>query len=85
MTQTLLERLQREMKEKFGTIGGNNLPPDKELDAIIAHTLKEAAREIGRLKNINYRHEGWSDASQHQEGYNTGITDAQRVLIGDDN
>ena len=80
--ETLLQRCQREAREKINTIlpfFGYEELSDAQLEAIdtlIANTLKEASEEIGRLGDV---FEG-VELADHDRSYLAALTDAQKVL-----
>ena len=99
---TLLERLQREAREKatrategvpFSGLPATYTFTRQDLHALIAHTIKEAAKEIEKKKVLN-GYCGYSFTGQtidiksavecihgaERMGYNQALTDAQKVL-----
>ncbi len=95
MTKTLLERLQREARERgilnHTALGFMFTFTDKDLNALLAHVLKEASGELEGLK-YTFMEVDWGDVKSiepveditkprsYAEGFNDGIKRAQRVL-----
>jgi len=102
MKETLLQRCQREAREKWikellaredgkkPHLGGASLWNAKLLalsDTFIANTLKQAAEALEGMKKKNSAYEQrykeqamWADI-----GYDQALTDAQKLLTGEDN
>ncbi len=78
-TLTLLERCQREAREKFGFISDSNFPTNEDINTLIAHTLKQAAEALEGLKE---EHTPLHDAHKfyHVKDRNQALTDAQKII-----
>ena len=101
MKETLLQRCQREALEEYQKryiLNDESLI--ETLNKIITHTLKQAAEEIGKMEKpetcpkypngngaCNQRDcEFCRDKeSESRDGYNQALTDAQKLLLGEDN
>lgn len=97
--ETLLEKLQRGAKHLLlhtlevdykEYTPDQGMPPivyelnDAQLDYLIAHTLKEAAEEIGKLRIAEKAHLTGTENQRDIENVNNVISDAQRLLLGED-
>jgi hypothetical protein len=95
MKETLLERCQRDARHTLlhtlevdykEYTPDQGMPPivyelnDAQLDYLIAHTLKEASKEIGRLKDIF----NGVELGDNDKSYLSALTDAQNILTGGD-
>ena len=91
--ETLLERCQREAREKFRKEFVRNEMLDlvpiangKDYDdffkKIIANTLKQAAESLEGIKQKYYPPDG-DFRPDTTELFNQGVTDAQKVLLGE--
>jgi hypothetical protein len=89
MKETLLQRCQRLAREKYAQDSGekaHNLLSAEELDELIANTLKQAAEEVGSIiekSNEDFENEPLHPVAPFNTGYNTALTEAQKVLIGE--
>ena len=83
-TLTLLERCQREAREKVFNINNYNGSSVgsitlKDLNDLIANTLKQAAEEIGKMRQ-SFMPDSYSD-----DWDNISRTEAQKILLGENN
>ncbi len=85
-TLTLLERCQREAREEISlSIQDGTLSPEK-VDEIIANTLKQAAEALEGMKYDYDRNlEGYNYYSDPTYAHNQALTDAQKILLGENN
>jgi len=89
MKETLLQRCQPEKEKALERIekavsseATQNIP--FIIDHLIAHTLKQAAEEIGKMlaDEKRFPKDYWNE---HEQGAYDALTDAQKLLLGEDN
>jgi hypothetical protein len=88
--ETLLQKCQREAKEKIINDPDYSLMAITEdlIDTIIANTLKQAVEALEEMKKEvnNSKHAGKSWCPDCEDvGFNYALTDAQNLLLGEDN
>ncbi len=87
-TLTLLERCQRDAREMQKQSYDGDLT-DKEINELIVFTLKQAAEVLEGKKKEEPPHAGYTAVEagmySYAKGYNKALTDAQRLLLGEDN
>ena len=92
MKETLLQRCQREAREKLVTPwdyyndaeGTERYIKEEDIDQILANTLKQAAEALEGMKGKEIIHLGSRDTKAEQF-YAQALTDAQKLLLGEDN
>jgi len=91
MKETLLQRCQQLAHETYckdqGVLPiGLNAERMPWLDEAIANTLKQAAEEVGSIperSNEDFENEPLHPVASFNTGYNSALTDAQKVLLGE--
>jgi len=86
MKETLLTKLQREAREYFMTDNHTSVDAEK-LNTLIANTLKQAAEALEGMKHI-CTEECYCcghPPCEYEMGHTDALTDAQKVLLGEDN
>jgi hypothetical protein len=80
--ETLLQRCQQNSISVIEAIGYSNLS-EGVIKEIIANTLKQAAKEIGKMlaDEKRFPKDYWNE---HEQGAYDALTDAQK-LLGEDN
>ena len=90
-TLTLLEQCQREFDKNFEMKNfalyskKHDIPATTtEIKYLLADTLKEAAEALEGMKILELCEDKDTDLYEREVGYNQALTDAQKLLLGED-